>query len=180
MSLRAARIVDPWSREAERRQARHLKQSIAAYIREGSLRSLLTAPIVYSLVVPFAVLDAWTTVYQWVCFPMYGVARVRRGAYFVLDRHKLAYLNAIERANCTYCTYATGVIAYVREVAARTEQYWCPIKHARGIRAPHRRYRRFLEYGDATGYRRELTPLRDALRGDTAQPAKRRRNVRRR
>jgi hypothetical protein len=180
MSLRVARLVDPWWGGKAHRTVRPQRQSLAAYIRAGSLRSLISAPIVYSLVLPFALLDAWTTLYQWVCFPIYGVARVHRTAYFVLDRHKLAYLNAIEKANCTYCTYANGVLAYVREVAARTEQYWCPIKHGRAIRAPHRRYRRFVAYGDASGYRQELTPLREALRENTVPRAQRRDKGRRR
>ena len=72
-------------------------------------------------------------------------------------------LNAIEKANCTFCSYANGVIAYVREIAARTEQYWCPIKHARAVPAPHARYHRFLDYGDARGYRRNLTTMRHTL-----------------
>jgi len=58
---------------------------------------------------------------------------------------------------CVYCGYANGLIAYVREIAARTEQYWCPIKHARPIPAPHARYRVFFEYGDARAYRQELS-----------------------
>jgi len=58
---------------------------------------------------------------------------------------------------------ATGLLAYVREVAARTEQYWCPIKHARAAPAPHGHYQQFLDYGDARGYRRELPAIRRAL-----------------
>jgi hypothetical protein len=65
MSLRVARILDPSWSEVERRTAPPLKQSIPVYIREGSLGSLVTAPIIYSLVVPFALLDVWTSVYQW-------------------------------------------------------------------------------------------------------------------
>ena len=81
-----------------------------------------------------------------------------------LSRVKQAYLNGIEQLNCTFCSYANGLIAYVREVAARTEQYWCPIKHARVVSAPHQRYRVFLDYGDAHGYRKELPARRHALR----------------
>jgi hypothetical protein len=87
-----------------------------------------------------------------------------RRAYFVIDRHELAYLNGIEKVNCTFCSYANGLLAYVREVAARTEHYWCPIKNARAIPAPHHRYHFFLDYGDAEGYRQGLPALRDALR----------------
>jgi hypothetical protein len=89
---------------------------------------------------------------------------VPRRPYFTVDRHKLAYLNGIEKLNCTFCSYANGLIAYVREVAARTEQYWCPIKHARAIPAPHQRYHAFLDYGDAPGYRKKLPALRHAMR----------------
>jgi hypothetical protein len=81
-----------------------------------------------------------------------------------MDRHRLAYLNGIEKLNCAYCTYANGLIAYVREVAGRTEQYWCPIRHARRIPAPHRRYAHFFEYGDAAAYRHNLSAKRHELR----------------
>ena len=158
-----------WFDRELRRRHRRLRQTIPAYVRNGSVLSLLTAPVIYSMFVPFAVLDLWVTCYQFVCFPIYGIARVRRRDYFALDRHRLAYLNGIEKFNCTFCTYANGLLAYVREVAARTEQYWCPIKHARAIRAPHARYRRFLDYGDADGYRRSLTALREALSTDTGR-----------
>jgi hypothetical protein len=124
---------------------------------------LCTLPIIYSLAVPFALVDLWVTLYQWVCFPIYGISMVRRRSYMVIDRHRLGYLNAVERANCLYCSYANGVIAYVREVASRTEQYWCPIKHGRRLRAPHPRYQHFVDYGDAEGYRRELPALRREL-----------------
>jgi hypothetical protein len=73
-------------------------------------------------------------------------------------------MNGIEKVNCTFCSYANGLIAYVREVAARTEQYWCPIKHSRAIPTPHQRYRVFFDYGDAQRYRKELPALRRALR----------------
>jgi len=52
----------------------------------------------------------------------------------------------------------------VREVAGRTEQYWCPIRHARRVRGPHAHYREFVDYGDAEAYRTRLIPLRDELR----------------
>lgn len=46
----------------------------------------------------------------------------------MLDRHKLSYLNSIEKFNGVYCGCANGLIAYVREITARTEQYWCPVR----------------------------------------------------
>jgi hypothetical protein len=166
-----------WFDKERRRAHRRLKQSVPSYIREGSVLSLLTAPVIYSQLLPLALLDVWVTIYQWVCFPNYGIARVPRRDYFVIDRHRLAYLNAIEKVNCTFCSYANGVIAYVREVAACTEQYWCPIKHAQAIRTPHVRYHLFFDYGNAEGYRRELLALRRTLRQETdsRRPARGRR-----
>lgn len=145
---------------------RRIKQSIPRFLRESSLSNLLTAPVIYSLIVPIALLDLWMSVYQAICFRVYGIPRVRRSAYIVLDRHHLAYLNAIEKMNCVYCGYANGVFAYVREIAGRTEQYWCPIRHAKRVRAPHVHYREFLDYGDAEGYRRRLIALRQALKDE--------------
>lgn len=153
---------------------RLLRQSIPAYVLKGNVFSLLTAPVIYSLLLPLVMLDLWVTLYQSICFPIYGIPRVPRRRYFTVDRHKLAYLNGIEKVHCTFCSYANGLIAYVREVTARTEQYWCPIKHARAIPTPHERYRAFLEYGDAHGYRNELPALRSALQAPARDAGKRR------
>lgn len=146
------------------RRHRELRSRLSAYVLGARPLMLLTAPVIYSLVIPFALLDAAVTLYERVCFPVYGIPRVRRRDYLVLDRGQLAYLNAIERLNCAYCSYANGVIAFVREVGSRTEQYWCPIKHARRVLGAHDRYRRFADYGDAEAYHRELETLRSELR----------------
>ena len=127
---------------------------------------LLTAPVIYGLIVPLALLDLALTVFQQVCFRAWGIARVRRGAFFVFDRRRLGYLNVIEKLNCDYCAYANGLLAYAREIAGRTEQYWCPVRHAARVNAPHRQYRHFVPYGDAEAYRRELPILRRNLQGD--------------
>ncbi len=130
-----------------------------------------TAPVIYSLIIPFALLDLWMSLYQAICFPVYGIPPVKRTQYIVFDRQHLAYLNWIETLNCLYCGYANGLIAYVREIASRTEQYWCPIKHALRVKDPHQRYFEFLEYGDAQGYRAKLTAFRDRLREEAAADA---------
>jgi hypothetical protein len=129
--------------------------------------NVVTIPVIYSLAIPFLILDAWVTIYQWMCFPLFGIARVSRRPYFVFDRHRLDYLTAIERVHCHFCSYANGVLGYVREVAARTEKYWCPIKHARVVPDAHRHYRDFFEYGDAAAYRKGLAQVRSTLARDT-------------
>ena len=155
-----------WFEQDVRAAHQRLKQSIPAYLRESNPLHVLVAPLIYSLIVPFVILDLWISLYQAICFPIFGIARVRRDAYVVFDRQHLAYLNVIEKVNCVYCGYANGVLAYVREIAGRTEQYWCPIRHAKRVRAPHPHYREFVDYGDAAGYQRRLPLLRAKLKDD--------------
>ncbi len=145
------------------RRHRELKIRLGTYVLGARPLVILTAPVIYSLVVPLALLDLFVTIYQAICFPVYGIPKVRRRDYLVFDRHHLAYLNAVEKINCAYCSYANGLIAYVREIAARTEQHWCPIKHARRAIGAHSRYALFDDYGDAEGYQKRLEELRAAL-----------------
>jgi hypothetical protein len=146
------------------RRHRELRVQMSSYLLNARPLVILTAPIIYSLIIPFVLLDLFVTIYQTVCFPTYGIPKVRRADYFAFDRRHLAYLNAIERLNCEYCTYANGVIAYVREIASRTEQYWCPIKHAMRVMGTHKRYSGFEDYGDAQGYRSRLERHRQLLK----------------
>jgi hypothetical protein len=145
---------------AERAGHRSHRIGIFRYLREMRLSSLVAVPATYSVIVAIMLLDLLATLHQWATFPILGIRRVRRADYIAIDRHKLSYLNAIEKLNCIYCGYANGVIAYAREIASRTEQYWCPIKHAKLIRSPHARYPGFLDYGDARGYREKLASYR--------------------
>jgi hypothetical protein len=133
------------------------------YLRTTPISHLLSAPIIYGVIIPFLLLDLAVTLYQQICFRIYRIPLVRRSDYLILDRHHLAYLNAIERINCLYCGYSNGLIEYVREVAARTEQYWCPIKHALRSPDPHRWAERFVDYGDIQAYQTRLEALREEL-----------------
>jgi hypothetical protein len=108
-------------------------------------------------------LDLFLWIYQSICFPVYHIPKVKRSEYLALDRGDLPYLNLVEKLNCGYCGYANGLASYFREITARTEQYWCPIKHARRIQAAHNRYPTFFEYGDAESYRLGLERLRASL-----------------
>ena len=144
------------------RRHRELRTRLSEYILNARPLVVLTAPVTYSLIVPLVILDISVSIYQAVCFPAYGIEKVRRRDYFTFDRAHLAYLNALERLNCAYCSYANGLIAYVREIAGRTEQYWCPIKHARRMIATHDHYREFVDYGDAEAYRERIAALTQA------------------
>jgi hypothetical protein len=140
----------------------HLRQrtGVWQYLKRAPVAYLLSAPLIYGMIVPLMALDLTLTLFQHVCFRIYGIPRIRRADYLVIDRHRLAYLNWIEKLNCVYCGYGNQLIEYAREVIGRTEQYWCPIKHARRTPDPHRRTLQFFEYGDAESYRHNLTTLR--------------------
>jgi hypothetical protein len=141
------------------RRHRELQTGLRSYIFHARPLIVLTAPVIYAMIVPLVLLDIAVTIYQAVCFRAYGIPRVSRADYFVFDRGHLAYLNALEKLNCAYCSYANGLIAYVREIAGRTEQYWCPIKHARRTIGAHAYYREFVDYGDAEAYRERLADM---------------------
>lgn len=140
-----------------------LKTGLLRWLLTNRPLNLVTGPVIYAMIVPLLMLDLFVSFYQSSCFPIYGIAKVRRGDYIVFDRHHLGYLNAVERFHCTYCEYANGLIGYLREVIARTEQYFCPIKHARKILGTHGRYNRFLDYGEADAYQAKLEAFRVAL-----------------
>ena len=124
---------------------------------------VLTAPFIYALILPFVLLDLFISLYQAVCFPVYGIEKVRRADHIVIDRQALGYLNLVEKLNCVYCGYGNGLLSYVREIAARTEQYWCPIKHSRRVKGAHDRQAGFIDFGDAEGWRDRLDEMRKAL-----------------
>jgi hypothetical protein len=142
---------------------RKLKTNFFRWLVTDRPQNLITGPIIYGMALPLLMLDLFVSFYQWACFPIYGIAKVRRSDYFVYDRRHLGYLNFIEKFHCTYCEYANGLIAYLREIVGRTEQYFCPIKHAHKILGMHGRYRRFVDYGDADDYQARLEGFRVAL-----------------
>ena len=78
----------------------------------------------------------------------------------MIDRHRLPYLNAVQKLNCLYCGYGNGVIAYAREIIARTEQFWCPIKHARRTHGAHARTSKFVDFGDADAWETQRVEIR--------------------
>lgn len=149
-------------RFTEEARSRHklLVKRFASYIRDSRFMILLTTPVIWACFIPIALLDVAMIVYQAICFPVYGIPKVKRSDYIRLDRRHLAYLNWAEKFNCEYCGYANGVLACATEIAARTEQYWCPIKHALRMKSMHSRYRHFFDYGDAEHYRQQIETVR--------------------
>ena len=149
--------------EAVLAQQRRFRTGFWRYVVGAELRQLACMPFIYGLIVPMLMLDLALTVYQTICFPLFRILKVRRSECWVYDRAHLAYLNALEKLNCAYCSYGNGLAAYFTEIASRTEQYWCPIKHSRRLLHAHNRYPHFVDYGDAEHYKSELGKLREQL-----------------
>lgn len=143
-------------------QALQRRQRIGSlrYIIAAPIGHILSAPVIYGMIVPLALLDLTVSLYQHICFRIYKVPLVIRSEYIVIDRHQLPYLNTIQKINCVYCGYGNGLMAYAREIIARTEQYWCPIKHARRAKGQHDREQKFFDYGDADAWRNQLQLIR--------------------
>jgi len=143
-----------------------LKTSWFYWLITFSPKHLLSGPFIYGLVIPLVIFDIGLSSYQSICFRLYGISRVKRSDHFIYDHQHLAYLNFFEKLNCLYCSYASGLINYAREIASRTEQYWCPIKHAHTLLDVHQRYGNFLDYGDAENYQKNIEQIRKDLQNE--------------
>lgn len=130
------------------------------YLSSFPVLAVFTIPFIWSMMIPALLVDIFVTIYQSVCFPIYKIPKVKRSDYVVIDRYNLFYLDKVEKINCWYCEYFNGVIGYTREIAARTEQFWCPIKHSKPQIDMHSRYEKFFDFGDYVTYRKELEKRR--------------------
>jgi hypothetical protein len=113
----------------------------------------VTSPLIWAILFPAFLLDLFASVYQTICFPIYGITKVRRREYIIIDRHRLSYLKPMEKLSCAYCGYVNGLMAYVGEIAARTERFWCPIRHAVASKRKHSQEHVFVDYGDEESLR---------------------------
>ncbi len=130
------------------------------YLSSFSLVTIISLPFIWMMIIPIVIIDIFVSIYQFICFPLYKIPKVKREDYVIMDRYNLFYLDKFQKINCWYCEYFNGVVAYVREIAARTEQFWCPIKHGRALKDRHSRYNRFFDYGDYKKYKLELEKKR--------------------
>ncbi len=144
-----------------RRLQKQQRTGIWIYIRQAPPAIIISAPIIYGMIIPLALLDLTITLYQQICFRIYKIPLVKRRDYLTIDRHYLPYLNLIEKINCIYCGYGNGLLEYAREVIGCTEKYWCPIKHARRTPDPHRHVEKFFDYGDALAWKHDLNKIRN-------------------
>jgi len=140
-----------------------LKMGVFRWFLTVRPQNYLTMPVIYGAAIPIVLFDLSVSLYQAICFPVYGIPKVKRADYIVFDHQHLAYLNFFEKGHCLYCSYAVGMLAYTSEIISRTEQYFCPIKHARKVLASNSRYVDFLDYGDGQDFHLKLEEFRTAL-----------------
>jgi len=92
--------------------------------------NLISLPIIWLPFPAFLLLDILFEFYHHTCFPIYGIPKAKRSEYIqIFDRNKLSYLRWYEKLGCMYCGYANGLLLYLKEIASRTEKYWCGIMH---------------------------------------------------
>ncbi|MCE9548835.1 hypothetical protein K8Q98_00315 [Candidatus Nomurabacteria bacterium] len=112
------------------------------------------------LPLPFLFLsDLVIEIYHRVAFPVCKIPYVKRSEYILIfDRARLQYLNPLQKVFCMYCGYANGLLRYQKEIAGRTEQYWCGIMHknAPGFKAPSDQIENnFAKFGDAEDFKKK-------------------------
>ncbi|MEA1954358.1 MAG: hypothetical protein U9O24_08210, partial [Campylobacterota bacterium] len=149
-------------------QKKHMKH-LLAYFREMPFLHLLSSPIIYAMLIPAVIFDLLLFIYQQTIFRIYKFKFVKRSDYILFDRQYLGYLNPIEKLNCMYCSYFNGLMQYASAIAARTELYFCPIKHAKKVAYEHQHYHKFFTYGDEDAYQEKLEALRKKFQTDKSQ-----------
>jgi|ERR1019366_4495873 hypothetical protein len=60
---------------------RRLKISSWKHLRNTRWLVILSSPLIYLCVLPFLLLDASVALYQFVCFPIYGIPALRRNVW---------------------------------------------------------------------------------------------------
>ncbi len=134
-----------------------IKVSVTQSVLGARIRTILSVPFIYMMIMPAVLLDICLWIYQQTAFRLYKIPQVHRTDYIVYDRQHLEYLNILEKMNCIYCSYFNGLLGYAVEIAGRTEAYWCPIKHAKKNKTWHSWQKEFADYGDAKWFRKEYT-----------------------
>jgi hypothetical protein len=98
--------------EAAKARHKRLRLDFHRYLLSSRFLVLLTSPVIWLCIIPIALADLIGSMYQAICFPIYGIPKVHRGEYLAFDRHRLSYLNFAEKLNCDYCAYVNGILAY--------------------------------------------------------------------
>lgn len=135
--------------------------------RKGRLfnvRHIVSTPFIWVPIIFIAILDIFIEIYHRTCYPLYGLKYRKRSEYIKIDRHKLSYLNPIEKIGCMYCGYANGFFHYASAIAGDAEKYWCGIKHSQSkkFREPAH-HKDFLSYGDEDAFQEKFGKKKDKM-----------------
>lgn len=144
-------------------QQREKMKNILNYLKDVPFFHLISSPLIYLMILPAIIFDVMLFFYQQVIFRIYKFEFIKRSEFIIFDRHYLAYLNPIEKLNCLYCSYFNGLMHYAAEISAKTELYFCPIKHAKKIAYKHQYYHQFLTYGDEHDFQEKFQELREKV-----------------
>lgn len=120
-------------------------------------RQIISIPFIWGVLPSTLVMHLAVFIYQLICFPLYGIERIRLRDYICFDREELSYLTPVDKLNCAYCSYVNGFFAYASEIGHRTEYYWCGIKHKNQPTNPAFSYQsKFAAYGSKKEYEEVL------------------------
>lgn len=89
----------------------------------------IAGTLIWSVIIPLAVLHAWVWLYQEIYFSVYNIPKLKQGDFVTFDRNELKGLNIGQKLACAYCAYGNGTAAWIKAVINRTEAYSCAIKH---------------------------------------------------
>jgi len=67
------------------------------YITDAKLKHILSTPFIWICIVPVALMDITISLYQAICFPIYGIPKVKRQDYIVFDRQYLNYFESYRK-----------------------------------------------------------------------------------
>ena len=65
---------------------RQHKKGLIKYFHDAEIKHIISAPIVYSIIFPLIFLDFAITLYQHICFRIYGIPLIERSKYLIIDR----------------------------------------------------------------------------------------------
>ena len=137
------------------------KKSAIDSIFSARVRDILSIPFIYSMLIPAFILDIFLFIYQQTALRLYKIPLVKRNDFIIFDRHKLPYLNWIQKINCIYCSYFNWLMQFAVEVGWRTEKYWCPIKHAKRKYWEHNWENNFASYGDVEWFKNTFCSIKE-------------------
>jgi hypothetical protein len=109
----------------QRRQLKKYKRGILEMVFTTRIRWFLSAPFIYSMIIPIVIFHIFLEIYHQITFRLCHIPLVSYKDHFVFDRRHLDYLNVLEKFNCIYCGYYNGLIGYAREIGGH-KRYWVP------------------------------------------------------